>query len=173
MAQCVFPKTQGVHIVSAEQTASNVTKKGTFPLIGKAIIGLVAVGIFGGIYWLVVHSPVSGASAAMRVARYDVAMSSLGNIPARFSDWPGVPFHRSKVMLGIQSYRESPDWEAIGEDLKRLRAEHPGDADLMVLEARYWLRVPDYQKAGALAEQAVKADRENAEAWFLLGLHRE
>jgi predicted Zn-dependent protease len=109
----------------------------------------------------------------MRVARYDVAMSALGDIPARFSDFPGVPFHRTKVMIGVQSYRETPDWDAIGEDLKRLRAEHPRDADLMVLEARYWLRVPDYEKAGALAEQALKEDERNAEAWFVLGLRRE
>jgi len=175
MAQFVDPKQQGVHIVSAEQNASDATpgRSRILRLIGASLIGLVAIGIFGGIYWLVVHSPVSDANAAMRVARYDLAMNALGNIPARFSDWPGVPYQRAKVMVGVQSFRESPDWEAIGEDLKRLRAEHPKDADLMVIEARYWLRAPDYQKAGALAEQAAKADKENAEAWFLMGLHAE
>lgn len=161
--------------MSAEQKKSDASEgwKSKLPSLGKAIILMVATGILGGLYFLLVHSPVSDASAAMRIARYDIALSSLGNIPARFSDWPGVPLYRQKVTLAARTYRESPEWDAIGEDLRTLRAQHPGDADLMVLEARYWLRLPDYAKAGALAEQAVKADAKHAEAWFLLGLSRE
>jgi tetratricopeptide (TPR) repeat protein len=175
MAQCWLRKKAGAHFMSAEPKKTDVDNawRQKLPSAGKAIIGMVALGILGGLYFLLVHSPISDAGAAMRVARYDIALSSIGNIPARFSDWPGVPLYRQKVTLGARTYRETPEWDEIGEDLRRLRAEYPDDPDLMVLEARYWLRLPDYAKAGALAEQAVKADRKHAEAWFVLGLHHE
>ena len=43
----------------------------------------------------------------------------------------------------------------------------------MILEAQYWLRQENYDKARALAEAASKEDQNNAEAWFLLGLDRD
>jgi tetratricopeptide (TPR) repeat protein len=43
----------------------------------------------------------------------------------------------------------------------------------MILEAQYWLRQENYDKARSLAEAASNEDQHNAEAWFLLGLDRD
>ena len=43
----------------------------------------------------------------------------------------------------------------------------------MILEAQYWLRQENYDKARSLVEAASKEDQNNAEAWFLLGLDRD
>jgi Flp pilus assembly protein TadD len=43
----------------------------------------------------------------------------------------------------------------------------------MLLEAQSWLRQENYDKARALTEAASKADQNNAEAWFLLGMNRD
>lgn len=155
---------------SEQKTPDAGKRPGAWPSLKIVMVVVVAVGIFGGIYFLTVHSPISEARSAMRISRYDIALSSLGNIPARFGNFPGVAVVREKVRLGAQTYRNPPDWDAIGEDLRRLRTAHPSDPDLMVLEAQYWLRLPDYEKAGALAELAVKEDARNAEAWHLLAL---
>ncbi len=172
MAQSCFCNTGNDIAMQSGQHNPESGKRSKSPL--KIImLTVVAIGIFGGIYFLTVHSPISEAGAAMRVARYDIALSALGNIPARFSDWPGVPLQRTKVMLGVRTYRDPPEWDTIGDDLRTLRAAHPSDPDLLVLEARYLLRKPDYDKAGLLAEQAVKSDNAYAEGWFLLGVQRE
>lgn len=142
-------------------------------LIGKAIIVMVALGISGGIYYLVVHSPMSDSKAALRTARYDLAMSALSNIPARFNDWPGVPLQRSKAVIGARAYRETPEWESIAEDLRGLRAEHPSDDDLMLLEARSLLRTKDFRNAAPLLASVVKSDPRYPEAWFLSGMLSE
>src|SRR5262249_6189033 len=97
----------------------------------------------------------------------------LGTVPAWLGNWPAVAALRAKASLGAKTYESPPDWEAIREDLRRQRADRPTDADLMILDAQYWLRHGDYDKARWLADAASKEDRNNAEAWFLLGLDRD
>jgi tetratricopeptide (TPR) repeat protein len=80
---------------------------------------------------------------------------------------------RAKAGLGARTYQSPPDWEAIGRDLRRQRAERPTDADLMILEAQYWLRQGDYDQVQALVDTALQEDQHHAEAWFLLGLDRD
>jgi tetratricopeptide (TPR) repeat protein len=109
----------------------------------------------------------------MRMARYDMALEALDTVPAWLHNWPAWAVLRAKADLGARTYQSPPDWESIGKDLRRQRADRPTDADLMILEAQYWVRQENYDKARALAEAASKEDQNNAEAWFLLGLDRD
>ena len=124
-------------------------------------------------YVFALSSPLARARDAMRMARYDTALDALGTIPAWFRNWPALAALRAKADLGTRTYQSSPDWESIGNDLRRQRAARPTDADLMILDAQSGLRQGNYDKARVLVEAALKEDKNNAEAWFLLGLERD
>jgi Flp pilus assembly protein TadD len=109
----------------------------------------------------------------MRMARYNIALEALDTVPTWLHNWPAWAALRAKASLGARTYESPPDWESIGKDLRRQRADRPSDADLMILEAQYWVRKENYDKARSLAEAASKEDQNNAEAWFLLGLDRD
>jgi formylglycine-generating enzyme required for sulfatase activity len=125
------------------------------------------------VYFFALSSPLTQARDAMRMARYDIALEALDTVPAWLRNWPAWAALRAKADLGARTYQSPPDWESIGEDLRRQRADRPTDADLMILEAQYWLRQENYDQARTLAEAASKEDQHNAEAWFLLGLDRD
>jgi tetratricopeptide (TPR) repeat protein len=127
----------------------------------------------GGVYVFALSSPLAKARDAMRMARYDTALDALDTIPTRLRNWPAVAALRAKADLGARTSQSPLDWESIGKDLRTQRAARPTDADLMVLEAQYWLRQESYDKARALVEAALQEDQHNAEAWFLLGLDRD
>ena len=138
-------------------------------LLGLGILVLLG----GGVYFFALSSPLTQARDAMRMARYDMALEALDTVPAWLRIWPAWATLRAKAGLGARTYQSPPDWESIGKDLRRQRADRPTDADLMILEAQYWVRQENYDKARALAEAASKEDQNNAEAWFLLGLDRD
>lgn len=137
-----------------------------------SLVLLIAL-LVGGVYTFALRGPLDKARDAMRVARYDLALDALNTVPAWLSYWPGLAAWRAKADLGNRTYASPPDWESIGRDLRRLRADRPTDADLMLLEAQFWLRQENYDKARSLVEAALQADRHNAEAWFFLGLDRD
>jgi tetratricopeptide (TPR) repeat protein len=141
--------------------------------LGLGSLVLLTALLGGGAYVFVLRSPLTQARDAMRMARYDTALDALDTVPTWLRHWPAVAALRAKADLGVKTYQSPPDWESIGKDLHRQRAELPTDADLMILEAQYWLRQWDYDKARSLVEAAVKEDRNNAEGWFLLGLDRD
>jgi tetratricopeptide (TPR) repeat protein len=137
------------------------------------ILALLTGLLGGGVYAFALRSPLTQARDAMRMARYDTALETLATVPAWLRHWPEWAALRAKAGLGAMTYQSPPDWESIGKDLRRQRADRPTDADLMILEAQYWVRQENYDKARALAEAASKEDQHNAEAWFLLGLDRD
>ena len=140
-------------------------------LLGLGILVLLTVLLGGGMYVFTLSSPLTQARDAMRMARYDTALEALDTVPTWLRHWPEWAALRAKASLGARTYQSPPDWESIGKDLRRQRADRPTDADLMILEAQYWLRQENYDKARSLVEAAVKEDQSNAEAWFLLGLY--
>jgi tetratricopeptide (TPR) repeat protein len=142
-------------------------------LLGLGLLVLLTALLGGGVYCFALSGPLARARDAMRVARYDEALDALSTVPAWLGNWPTVAALRAKAGLGARTYQSPPDWESIGHDLRRQRADRPTDADLMVLEAQYWLRQENYDKTRALAEAALQEDQNNAEAWFLLGLERD
>ena len=142
-------------------------------LLGLGSFVLVTALLGGGVYVFALRSPLTQARDAMRMARYDTALDALDTVPAWLRIWPAWVALRAKAGLGARTYQSPPDWESIGKDLRKQRADRPTDADLMVLEAQYWLRQENYDKARSLAETASKEDPHNAEAWFLLGLDRD
>jgi tetratricopeptide (TPR) repeat protein len=147
---------------------------GAKPLsLGLGLLVLLTALLAGGVYFFALSSPLAKARDAMRMARYDTALDALDTVPAWLRHWPEWAALRAKAGLGARTYQSPPDWESIGKDLRRQRADRPTDADLMVLEAQYWLRQENYDKARSLAEAASKEDQNNAEAWFLLGLDQD
>jgi tetratricopeptide (TPR) repeat protein len=138
-------------------------------LLGLGILVLLG----GGMYFFALRSPLAQARDAMRMARYDIALEALDTVPTWLRNWPALVAWRAKAGLGVKTFQSPPDWESIGKDLHRQRADRPTDADLMILEAQYWLRQGNYDTARSLAEAASKEDQNNAEAWFLLGLDRD
>jgi len=127
----------------------------------------------GGVYFFALRSPLTRARDAMRMARYDTALEALGTVPAWLRNWPTLATLQAKASLGARTYQSPPDWESIGEELRRQRTDRLTDADLMILEAQYWLSQENYDKARSLVEAASKKDQNNAEAYFLLGLDRD
>jgi tetratricopeptide (TPR) repeat protein len=125
------------------------------------------------VYFFALSSPLTRARDAMRMARYDIALEALDTVPAWLRTWPTLAALQAKASLGARTYQSPPDWESIGKDLRRQRTDRPTDADLMILEAQYWVRQENYDKARSLVEAALKEDQNNAEAWFLLGLDRD
>jgi tetratricopeptide (TPR) repeat protein len=149
-------------------------QRGAKPLLlGLGSLVLLTALLGGGVYFLALSGPLAQARDAMRMARYDTALDALGTVPAWLRNWPALAALRVKANLGARTYQSPPDWESIGKDLHRQRADRPTDADLMVLEAQYWLRQANYAKARSLVEAALKEDQHNAEAWFLLGLEQD
>ena len=142
-------------------------------LLGLGSLVLLTVLLGGGVYVFALRSPLTQARDAMRMARYDTALDALDTVPTWLRHWPEWAALRAKAGLGARTYQSPPDWESIGKDLRRQRADRPTDADLMILEAQYWLRQENYDKARTLVEAASKEDQNNAEAWFLLGLDRD
>jgi tetratricopeptide (TPR) repeat protein len=142
-------------------------------LLGLVSLVLLTALLGGGMYVFALRSPLDKAREAMRMARYDTALEALDTVPAWLRHWPEVAALRAKAGLGVKTYQSPQDWESIGKDLRRQRADRPTDADLMVLEAQDWLRQWNYDKAQSLAEAAVKEDQNNVEAWFLLGQIRD
>ena len=138
-------------------------------LLGLGILVLLG----GGMYFFALRSPLAQARDAMRMARYDIVLEALDTVPAWLRTWPTLAALQAKASLGARTYQSPPDWESIGKDLRRQRADRSTDADLMIIEAQYWLRQENYDKARSLAEAASKEDQHNAEAWFLLGLDRD
>jgi tetratricopeptide (TPR) repeat protein len=133
----------------------------------------LALLLLGAVYFFALSSPLTKARDAMRVARYDLALDALNDVPAWLHNWPKLAALRVKAGLGARMYESPQDWKSIGQDLRRQRADRPTDADLMVLEAQFWLGQENYDKARALVEAALREDKHNAEAWFLLGLDRD
>jgi tetratricopeptide (TPR) repeat protein len=164
------------HVPSAGDASAPAPKSqlGAKPLLlGLGILVLLTALLGGSIYFFVLSSPLAQARDAMRMVRYDTALDALDTVPIWLRHWPELAAFRAKAGLGAKTYQSPPDWESIGKDLHRQRAERPTDADLMVLEAQYWLRQWNYDKARSLVEAAVKEDQNNAEAWFLPGLDRD
>jgi tetratricopeptide (TPR) repeat protein len=139
---------------------------------GLAVLLVLALAGVGS-YLLVVRGPLEDARTAMRMARYDKALEALGELPSWVAWWPHLGHLRAKARLGVGFNAPNRDREALAAELGRQRRAWPGDADLMVLAATYWLGREDYDKARALLEEALRADKENAEAWFLSGLDRD
>jgi hypothetical protein len=138
------------------------------------LLGLGFLILLGGsVYFFALSSPLTKARDALRMARYDIALEALDTVPAWLRNWPAWAALRTKADLGARTYQSPPDWESIGKDLRRQRTDRPTDADLMILEAQYWVRQENYDKARSLVEAALKEDQNNAEAWFLLGLDRD
>lgn len=136
-----------------------------------ALFVLLLAGVGG--YLLVMRGPLEEARTAMRMARYDKALEALGELPSWVAWWPNLGHLRAKARLGVGFNAPNRDREVLAAELQRQRRAWPGDADLMVLAATYWLGREDYDKARALLEDALRADKENAEAWFLSGLDRD
>jgi tetratricopeptide (TPR) repeat protein len=142
-------------------------------LLGLGLLVLLTALLGGGVYVFALRSPLAQACDAMRMARYDTALDALDTVPAWLRHWPAWAALRAKASLGARTFQSPPDWESIRDDLRTQRADRPTDADLMIIEAQYWLRQENYDKARALVEAASKEDQHNAEAWFLLGLDRD
>jgi tetratricopeptide (TPR) repeat protein len=139
-----------------------------------ALFGVIALALLVGIVgFFTVQGPRADAREAMRMARYDVALTRLADVPGWLDWWPTVVTMRKLARLGAGFQKSGQDWETLAEELRRQRAAAPADADLMVLEATYWLRREDYNKARELVAAALKEDDQNAEAWFLRGLDRD
>jgi len=131
-------------------------------LLGLGLLVLLTVLLGGGMYFFALSSPLTQARHDMRMARYDTALEALDTVPAWLRIWPAWAALRAKAGLGARTYQSPPDWESIGKDLRRQRADRPTDADLMILEAQYWLRQENYDKVRSLAEAASKEDQNNA-----------
>ena len=175
---------RGLRAIVAELTSSDsaTTRQNLIPrpklgakplLLGLGILVLLIALLGGGVYFFALSSPLAKARDAMRMARYDTALEALDTVPTWLRNWPEVATWRAKAGLGARTYESPPDWESIGKDLRTQRADRPTDADLMILEAQYWLHQENYDKARSLVEAASKEDQNNAEAWFLLGLDRD
>jgi tetratricopeptide (TPR) repeat protein len=122
------------------------------------------------IWFFALRQPIAQAREAMRMARYDTALAKLESIPDWLSAWPPARILREDAGLGTRFHEPRPNWEDLGRELRRLRKQAPRNADLMVLEATYWLRREDYGQVRKAAEAATGADPLNAEAWFMRGL---
>lgn len=138
-------------------------------LTGVLVLILTAAGL----YFFAVRGPMGEAQEDLRMARYDSAQATLDAVPKWLAWWPQIKRMRVKAELGTRFYKKGQDWEVLGKELRRQRAEHSQDADLMVLEAMYWIRWQDYDQARPLLKAAVKVAPGNAEAWFQLGLDRD
>jgi len=137
--------------------------------VGILVLLLALAGF--GTWFFALRAPISTAEDAMRMARYDLAQDALKKVPAWLAAWPTVKSIQRKAALGVGFFAEEPDWEVLGRDLRGMRNQSPNDADLMILAAYYSLRRDeDYDTVRELATAASKADRRNAEAWFMLGL---
>lgn len=123
-----------------------------------------------GTWYFALYAPISQAREAMRMARYDSALEELKAVPDWLSAWPVVRSLRQHAALGVRFQSQRPNWEDLGRELRRFRKMAPNDADLLVLDATYWLRQEDYGKVRDLATAATQADERNAEAWFMRGL---
>ena len=126
--------------------------------------------VMGGLYFVFLHHPMESARAALRIARYDTALTRLKAIPDWLSGWPGLDSLREKAQLGDHLNTPPQDWSTLGQRLHELSAQAPADADLLVLEAALAIKGGDFSGAGKSLETAVTADPANAQAWFLLGL---
>src|SRR4029450_934155 len=142
-------------------------------LLRLGLLMLLTALLGGSVYFFALSGPLAQARDAMRMARYDTALDALDTVPAWLRNWPALTALRAKADLGARTDQSPPDWESIGKDLHRQRRDRPTDADLMVLEAQYWLPQENYDEARALVEAALKEDQNNAEAWFLLGLEQD
>ena len=131
---------------------------------------LLLLGAAAGVYRFALKPPVADARAAMRMARYDRALTALATVPGWLAWWPEVGALLEKADLGKALHDPPQDWSTLGMRLARLRASDPADADLMVLDATMALRDQSYEQARKTLDVAVQADQANAEAWFLLGL---
>ena len=105
----------------------------------------------------------------MRMARYDIALEKLSSVPTWFAKWPAVAALQEKARLGIKFNTPPQDWEALDNDLRRLRTVAPDDVDLRVFDATMVLRQNNSDEAQKILTPAVAADPNNAEAWYLLG----
>ena len=114
------------------------------------------------------------AARAMRMGHYERALQQVNRAPARLAFWPALRTAQEKARLGISLYQAPQDWQGIGMELTRQLKVRPNDADLLVMNAQYILRRDeDRDKARALVSQALKADPQYAEAWFLQGLDHD
>lgn len=140
----------------------------TLKIAQRALLLLLAAAGLAG-YWALLRAPMADARDAMRKARYDLALQALERVPPWLRAWPGLDAPRSAASLGARTFQPRPDWEAIGGELRSLRARRPKDVDLMVLDATNRLRDNDFEAAAALAASAAEHDPANAEAWFVRG----
>lgn len=142
------------------------------PVLALVLV-LAAIAFVVGLYLVVLRPPIAAARDALRMARYDTALTELGRIPGWLDRWPGLGALRDKAALGADCYGARPDWESLGARLARQRAAAPRDADLLVLDANLRLFRGEFDQVGALAQAATQADPDHAEAWYLLGWDRE
>jgi tetratricopeptide (TPR) repeat protein len=122
----------------------------------------------------VIGPPLDEAARAMRMGHYERALQQVQRAPASLAFWPALRSAQEKAQLGISLYQVPQDWQGIGLELTRQLKARPNDADLLVMNAQYVLRRDeDRDKARALVSQALKADPQHAEAWFLQGLDHD
>lgn len=137
----------------------------------NSLLALLGAGLIT--YHFAFRGPLAEAQDAMRIGRYDSALGAVRKVPQWLSWSPPIKFMRDKAELGIGYFQPKPNWEGLGKKLHDQRAARPDDADLLVLDATYWVRHEDYDKARALLQAAVKEDPTYAEAWYQLGLDRD
>jgi hypothetical protein len=89
------------------------------------ILVLLTALLGGGVYVFALRSPLTQARDAMRMARYDTALEALDTVPARLRHRPAWAALRATACLGARTYQSPPDWESIGQDLRRQRADRP------------------------------------------------
>ena len=115
----------------------------------------------------------NGAHDALRLARYDLALSALDAVPGWLAWWPGFADLRSKALLGRDFYTNPAHREAQDAQLTRRLAAAPHDPDLLVLAATRHLARNEFDQVRTPAAAATRADPANAEGWYLLGWDRE